>query len=226
MLEPRREVDTVGPEVDVAPGREVALLPALVLPLPSLRQPPHRGGREARCVGAEQRRQGLLELPGRNALEVEPRQELLEVPGPPQVGWQDRRGEADRSRAAVAAVADPRAAHLDRADPGLNLPLGGMAVAHQPAPAPLVHKPSMSYEERFDLGLDRLRQHPPSTLAQHAQQRIVRDARSWPRQRNNPILLHGVSFQVTSTITEDTPPPASSPKFEHSSSAPLLPLSS
>ena len=94
-----------------------------------------------------------------------------------------------------------------------------MAVAHQPAPAPLVHKPSMSYEERFDLGLDRLRQHPPSTLAQHAQQRIVRDARSWPRQRNNPILLHGVSFQVTSTITEDTPPPASSPKFEHSSAA-------
>jgi hypothetical protein len=73
----------------------------------------------------------------------------------------------------------------------------------------------MAFEERRDLGLDRLRQHSPGTLAQHGQKRIVRDARSWPRQGNNSIL-HGVSFQVISTITEDTPPPASSPKFDHS----------
>jgi hypothetical protein len=52
----------------------------------------------------------------------------------------------------------------------------------------------MRGEEHLDLGLDRLRQHPPGPFAQHRQQRIVRDARSWPRQGNDGILLHGVSF--------------------------------
>jgi hypothetical protein len=51
----------------------------------------------------------------------------------------------------------------------------------------------MGGEERLDLGLDRLRQHLPGALAQHGQQRIVHDARSWPRQGNDGILLHGVS---------------------------------
>jgi hypothetical protein len=68
-----------------------------------------------------------------------------------------------------------------------------MSVAHQAAPTLLVREPGMGGEERLDLGLDRLRQHPPGALAQHGQQRIVRDARSWPRQGDDGILLHGVS---------------------------------
>ena len=48
------------------------------------------------------------------------------------------------------------------------------------------------------------------------QQRIFGDARSWPRQPGNGIFLHGVSSPVTSNITEDTPPPASSTKFGYS----------
>ena len=36
------------------------------------------------------------------------------------------------------------------------------------------------------------------------------------RTRDNAILLHGVSSLVTSTITEDTPPPTSATKFSHS----------
>jgi hypothetical protein len=51
----------------------------------------------------------------------------------------------------------------------------------------------MGGEECLDLGLDRLHQHPPGALAQYGQQRIVRDARSWSRQGDNSILLHGVS---------------------------------
>ena len=50
-----------------------------------------------------------------------------------------------------------------------------MSVAHQAAPPVLVHEPGMGGEERLDLGLDRLRQHPPGALAQHRQQRIVHD---------------------------------------------------
>jgi hypothetical protein len=55
----------------------------------------------------------------------------------------------------------------------------------------------MCGEERLDLGLDRLHQHPPGAFLQHGQQRIVGDARSWPRQGDHAILLHGVSSRVT-----------------------------
>ena len=55
----------------------------------------------------------------------------------------------------------------------------------------------MGGEERLHLGLDRLRQHPPRPLAQHRQQRVVRERRAWPRQRDNGTFLHGVSFLVT-----------------------------
>ena len=65
----------------------------------------------------------------------------------------------------------------------------------------------------IDLGLDRAHQHAPGTVAQHRQQRVVGNTASWPRQPDNAILLHGVSFLVTLNITEDTPPPASATKF-------------
>ena len=114
---------------------------------------------------------------------------------PSGVGRQDRRGEPDRAAISdTAAVAQLRSANLERADPGLEPALGRMSIADQAAPTLLVHEPGMRGEERLDLGLDRLRQHPPGPLAQHRQQRIVRDARSWPRQGNDGILLHGVSF--------------------------------
>jgi len=129
---------------------------------------------------------------------------------------QDRGGEADRLASFGAAVAQLRPADHDRADPGLEPSLGRVPVAdHAPATL-LVHEPSMAGKERLDLGLDRLRQHPPGALAQHRQQRIVRDARSWSGQADNAILLHGVSFLVTSNITEDTPPPTLATKFGYS----------
>src|SRR4051812_45272605 len=92
-----------------------------------------------------------------------------------------------------------------------------MAVAHHtPAPV-LVDQARTPGDEPLDLGLDRLRQHAPGTLAQYRQQRIIGNAHSWPRQPDNAILLHGVSFLVTLNITEDTPPPASATKSSHSS---------
>jgi hypothetical protein len=78
----------------------------------------------------------------------------------------------------------------------LDLPLGGVPVAHQTSPTPLIGQIGVNGEERLDLGLDRLHQHPPRTLAQHGQQRIAGDARSWSGQGNNAILLHGVSSIV------------------------------
>ena len=96
VIEPGREVDGIGPEIDKAAGGEVALPPAFVLFLPALGQPPHRRRREPGGVRAKQRRQGLAELARRDALEVQPGKELLDVPGPTQIGRQDRGGEPDR----------------------------------------------------------------------------------------------------------------------------------
>jgi hypothetical protein len=84
----------------------------------------------------------------------------------------------------------------------------------------LVLEVRVSSQKCFYLGFDRLRQHPTSALAQHRQQRIIDDAGSWPAQPDNTILLHGVSFLVTSTITEDTPPPTSSTKSGYSPDCP------
>jgi hypothetical protein len=48
-------------------------------------------------------------------------------------------------------------------------------------------------EERLDLGLHGLHQHPPGAFAQHRQERVRLDGGSWSRQRDDGILLHGVS---------------------------------
>jgi hypothetical protein len=110
---------------------------------------------------------------------------------------QDRRGEPDRLAIRGTAVAELGPAHLERADPGLDLPLGPMPVAYETLPALLVPKLGMGGEERLDLALDRLHQHAPGALTQHGEQRVVRDARSWSRQGDHAILLHGVSSRVT-----------------------------
>ena len=88
-----------------------------------------------------------------------------------------------------------------------------MAIADHTAPPLLVLELGVSRQKRLHLRLDRLHQHPPRALAQHRQQRIIGDAASWPAQPDNTVLLHGISFLVTSTITEDTPPPASIPQL-------------
>jgi len=72
VLEPGREVNAVSPEIDVAPGQEIASLPAFVFVLPCSRQAAHGRRRQAWSIGTEQRRQSFLELAGRDALQVEP----------------------------------------------------------------------------------------------------------------------------------------------------------
>ena len=47
-------------------------------------------GRQAWRVRTQRRRQGLGEITRRNALQVEPGQQLLDRPGAPEIGRQDR----------------------------------------------------------------------------------------------------------------------------------------
>src|SRR4051794_20868353 len=92
-----------------------------------------------------------------------------------------------------------------------------MAIAHDAPPPMLVDQACARRDEAFDLSLDRVRQHATGAIAKHKQQWVLGNAPSWPRQPDNAILLHGVSFLVTLNITEDTPPSALATKSRHSS---------
>jgi hypothetical protein len=70
-------------------------------------------------------------------------------------------------------------------------------VAHQTPAALTIGEVGVGGEERLHLGLDGSRQHSSRPLAQHRQQRVVRERRAWPRQRDDGTFLHGVSFLVT-----------------------------
>ena len=70
LIETRREVDAVGPEIQIAPRRQVALGPAFIIVPPIRLQPGDGRGRQARRVRPQQGRQGFGEIAGGNALEV------------------------------------------------------------------------------------------------------------------------------------------------------------
>jgi hypothetical protein len=202
----------------VAPGGEIALAPVPVLPLPALGQAPHgRRRRQARRPGREPRRQGPRELTGRGAaLAVGPRRQPPAAPGPAWVGRRDRRGGAKRL---FTSPAPPRSRALGRRTARGPMPPVGSGRsgarpprrAHRASPALPVGGVGAGGEGRRGPGRDRPRQQaPPGALAQHRrQQRVVRDARSWPGQADAAIPLRGGSFPVTSTLAAGTPPPTS-----------------
>ncbi len=59
VIQPWREVDAVGPEVDKAPGREIAPLPMLHFPLPDLLEADNARGREPGRLRPKERRERL-----------------------------------------------------------------------------------------------------------------------------------------------------------------------
>ena len=127
------------------------------------------------CVRPQKSGQGLAEVARRDALQVEPGQELLDRLGTPEVGRQDRRGETDLAGLSrTPAVAHPGAAHRDRPDAGLNPALAMMAVANDTAPARIVLQIAVRRDEGRDLHLNGLRQETPRSRAQHRRQGILR----------------------------------------------------
>ena len=118
---PRLQVNPVRPHIDIAPRREIALLPRLVVRLPLRRQPGDHRRRQVRRVLAQESGEGLLEVAGRNATQVQDRKQSIEALRPPRPFRQDRRSEPDLLRRAhLAAVADLRPPDRDRPDPGLD----------------------------------------------------------------------------------------------------------
>src|SRR5438552_3382852 len=120
------QVNAVGPHIDVALGRQIAIPPVLVLVDPDLLQPRNSRGRQARRILAEQRSKRLLEIAGRDALQVKDWDQHLQAAGAPRIGRQDSRREADAPGIILGSTTVPHArlAHADRADAGHYLAFG------------------------------------------------------------------------------------------------------
>jgi hypothetical protein len=72
------EMDAIGPYVDIALRRQIALLPRGVFGEPTVLQAADGGCRQPGSVLAEQRRQRLGEVAGRDPLQIEDRQQRLD----------------------------------------------------------------------------------------------------------------------------------------------------
>ena len=113
-------VDPVGPHVHVAPPTQIPLAPLPVVRLPALLQAADRGRRQPGGSFTQQCLQCGLHLPGRDPLQVQPGDELLDVLRPLQIRRHQLAVELD---ATVRTVSDLW--HLDRhlTQPGLDTAL-------------------------------------------------------------------------------------------------------
>ncbi len=80
-----------------------------------------------------------------------------------------------------------------------------MAIADNPATAPLINQRRMNFQKRGNFSFDGLSQQLTRPSAQNFRQRVILKIR-WVPKGNNGILFHGVSFLglgqvVTATIT-------------------------
>jgi hypothetical protein len=179
-------VHAVGPGVDVTFAFQGSLAPLLELPLPRRLEPGERGGREPRSVRAEQGLEGLGEVAGADALEVEPGDQLVETLGPLQVRRQDRRGEL-LTLIGGPAVMDPGLLDLVIAKAGLDLSIGQVAVADDLESPRLIFQVGIGVGPGGNLGLDGLGQEPPGLVAEDVGQDIL-GARDWPGDRQGSRL--------------------------------------
>src|SRR5438876_1416386 len=187
-------MDAIGPDVDVALRRQIAPLPRGVFVEPTVLQPADGGCRQPGSILAEQRRQCLGEVAGRDTLQVKDRQQRLDRLRPAHVGWQDRRREPDASGIGGGglAVAHPRLADGDRADTGHHLALRQMTVADDALVAVPGLQIGMLAEKVRYLGLYRLGKQRTRPIAQDFGELIL-DA-SWLNQLDDVIFRHGISL--------------------------------
>ena len=182
------EVDAVGPEIHIAPCRQIPFGPAFIILPPVGLQPGDGAGGQAWRIRSQERSQGFREISRGNALEVKPGQQFLDRLCAPQIGRKDRRGELQPTTL-WRPIPHPGHFHRHRADPGLNLALGQMAVPNQPATTGGIGLIGMGSEKGIQLGLDRLSDQIPRALAQQIRQRVGRKS-FWRAKRDNRILRH------------------------------------
>src|SRR5712675_211642 len=188
------EMDAIGPDVDVALGRQIALLPRGVLVEPAVLQSADGGCRQSGSILAKQRRQRLGEVAGRDTLQIQDRQQRLDRLRAAHVGRQDRRREPDAVGIGSGGltIAYTRLADGDRTDAGHHLALRQVTVADDALVAVPGLQIGMLAEKVRDLGLDRLGQKGTCPVAQDFCELIVED--SWLNQLDDVIVGHGISL--------------------------------
>jgi site-specific DNA recombinase len=185
------EVHAVGPHVHELLPLQGPLAPGVVLGLPGGLEPGDGSRRQSRSVGAEDRLEGLGEVAGADPLQVEPGDQLLQAPGPPQVGGQDGGGEL-LPLLRVPPVVDPRRLDLDVAQPGLDGPLGQVAVADDLATSLVVLEVGVVVDPGGDLGLGGLGEHPPCPVPEEVGKDILAGGRGHDADLGGRVTHGGV----------------------------------
>ena len=204
VFETGLQVNAVGPHIDGALGRQIALPPVLVLVDPDLLQPSNSRGRQARCILAEQRRKRLREIAGREALQVEDWDQHLQAARAPRIRRQYRGCEADAPGIiGRATIAHAGLAHADRADASHHLAFRQVPVPDHAAQTSSGLQIDMLGEEFAYLGLDRLGQQGARAVAQHRGERI--GERPWLKQLDDVSIGHGVSLLCWRSGGANTP---------------------
>ena len=163
-------MDSVGPDVDELLTREIATAPLLVLLAPLLLETNDNVGAEPLGIDAHQRLQGLGVVARRDALQVQPRDKLLDGSALPQIGRQDRRGEGDPLVGTRRLV--PCSRLLDFERPGARHDGSGrqVAVPNDVLPSSLVRPVGVVREEGLHFALQGSLKHLPRSLADIAVQ--------------------------------------------------------
>ena len=207
----RLEMDPVCPDIDDAPGIEVAALPVLILVTPRRLEPRDRGRGQTRRVGAKQRGKGFVKIPGRNALEIQPGQKLLHRFRLAQPGRRDGGGEPGLLRSR-GAVAHPGSLHRHRANPRHQLALGQMTVPDKPRPAVLGLLARMGGEPRGQLRLHSPLDRTTRTGPQDLGQRVRRKSRWIGQLRDGSprhVAYHFLFGELTASEHRHDMPPLS-----------------
>src|SRR5436190_6236395 len=177
--------------IDVAFAPEVTPVPAPVLFRPGLLQPTNGRRRKSAGVLAEQCDERLLEVAGRDPLEIEDRDQHFETLRSPRIGRKDRRRKANALGALANPVTNPRAAHGDRTNAGHDLALGQISVAYQPLVTITGQLVGMAAQKACYFRLDSVRQQRSRAAAQNLGQGIGKN--SWLAELENVSIGHGVS---------------------------------
>src|SRR6056297_3208813 len=211
-LHPGLQIDAVGPDIDIPPRREITALPAIIFLLPVSRQTGDDAGRQVRRICSEQRGQSFLEIAGGNSTQIEHRQQGIEALRTPRPFRKDVGGEADLLLGGHVGgpVADFRALHIQRTDPGLNAALRPVPVPDNALTPIRKSLFGMLSNESIRFGPKRGGQHPAGPVPGDRGQ-WIRDRSKLVQRDNIGIICHGVSCLWEApagfSTRHDTPPP-------------------
>src|SRR5437870_7008541 len=158
---------------------------------PALRQPQNGARRQAGGLGAEEGGQRFAEVPRRQPVQVEQRQDALHARRPPHVGRQDHARELLPDPVVHPPVVDPGGGDGQGADARGHRARARRAVAHDQGVAALVARLTEARHVLRGLQLQRRRDHPPRSVARQIIQRLAHRRRLIRVRPRGDNLQHG-----------------------------------